>query len=417
MVDGPYTIVIEDRHGTPVQEVSLDAGERIVGRYRECDILLPSENVSRRHARLLVEAGRLFVEDLNSANGTFVNGIRIHERTAVADGAVVRIGDFTVRVQGAGGTQGPSAAHVRLIGRNLCVSDQVFEVDRATVVVGRGRDADITLPDPSVSRVHARLISQPDGHVLVEDMGSANGTFVNSQRVRIWQLAEGDILRFGNVEFLVEIPTADTVDGLKVPGGWFGRVLVAFRENLPWSIASVFALVALVAVGVLAVGSLSVPDEAPPGAGVPAAPTPAVTQSPTPAPPPADAAPPDPLKDALDLFARRDLDGAARVVDEVLRARPADPEAVQMSNRIAVERRARETLQAAAILKDPVAVAASLLDIPGDSIFRDDARGRLKTLLPDLERRKARACRARKVVDCARLRGLVTRTEAVLAAP
>lgn len=413
MSGGPYTVVIEDRHGTPVQEVSLDTGERIVGRYRECDILLPSENVSRRHARLLVEAGRLFIEDLNSANGVFVNGERIRERTALADGAVVRIGDFTMRVRGAGGTQGPPAAHVRLIGRNLSVEDQVFEVDRATVVVGRGRDAGITLPDPSVSRVHARLILQPDGHVLVEDMGSANGTFVNSQRVRIWQLAEGDLLRFGNVEFLVEIPTADTVDGLKVPGGWFGRVLVAFRENLPWSIASVFALVALVVVGVLVVGSLPAPDEAPPEAGVPAAPVPAVAQSLTPTPPPA----PDPLKHARDLFARRDLDGAARIVDEVLRARPADPEAVQMSNRIAVERRARETLQAAATRKDPVAVAASLLDIPGDSIFRDDARGRLKTLLPDLERRKARACRARKVVDCARLRGLVTRTEAVLAAP
>lgn len=417
MTKGSYTVVIEDRHGTPVQEVSLDAGERVLGRYRECDIILPSENVSRRHARLLVEGGRLFVEDLNSANGVFVNGDRIRERTALADGAVIRLGDFTLRVRGAGGTEGPPAAHVRLIGRNLSVTDQVFEVDRATFVVGRGRDAGITLPDPSVSRVHARLISQPDGHVLVEDMGSANGTFVNNQRVRIWQLAEGDLLRFGNVEFLVEIPTADTVDGLKVRGGWFGRAFVAFRENLPWSIASVFALVALVVVGVLVVESLSEPDEAPPGAGVPAAPAPALTPARSPAPPPADTAPLDPLKDAMDLLARRDLDGAARVVDEVLRARPADPEAVKMSNRIAVERGARETLRAAGLLKDPVAAAASLLDIPGDSIFRDDARGRLRTLLPDLERRKARACRARKVVDCARLRGLVTRAEAVLATP
>lgn len=417
MTEGSYTIVIEDRHGTPVQEVTLDAGERIVGRYRECDIILPSENVSRRHARLLVEGGRLFVEDLNSANGVFVNGERIRERTALADGAFVRLGDFTVRVRGAGGREGPSAAHVRLIGRNLFVTDQVFEVDRATLVVGRGRDAGITLPDPSVSRVHARLISQPDGHLLVEDMGSANGTFVNNQRVRIWQLAEGDLLRFGNVEFLVEIPTADTVDGLKGPGGWFARALVAFRENLPWSIASVFAIVVLVVVGVLVVGSLSEPDEAPPGAGVPAMPAPAVAGSPTPPSPPADAALPDPLKDALDLFARRDLDGAARIVDEVLRARPADPEAVKVSNRITVERRARETLQAATALKDPVAAAASLLDIPGDSIFRDDARGRLRTLLPDLERRKARACRAQKVVDCARLRGLVTRAEAFLGSP
>lgn len=410
MTGGSYTIVIEDRHGTPVQEVRLDAGERIVGRYRECDIILPSENVSRRHARLLVEGDRLFVEDLGSANGTYVNGERIRERTVLADRAVLRIGDFTLRVRGEGGAERSSAPPVRLIGRNLSFADQVFEVNRVTVVVGRGRDAGITLPDPSVSRVHARLLWQPDGHVLVEDMGSANGTFVNNQRVRIWQLAEGDLLRFGNVEFLVEIPTANTVDGLKVPGGWFGRALLAFRENLPWGIASMFALVALVVVVVL-VGRLpSGPAEAPTDTGAGAATPPPAGQPP--ASPPAEAPSPDPLDGARDLFARRDLDGAARVVDEVLRARPGDPEAVKMSNRIAVERRARDAWQAAAALKDPVAVAASLLDIPGDSIFRDDARGRLRTLLPDLERRKARVCRARKVVDCARLRGLVTRAEA-----
>lgn len=412
MSEGPYTILIEDRHGTPVQEISLDAGERIVGRFRECDIILPSESVSRRHARLFVERDGLFIEDLNSANGVFVNGVRIRERASLEDGAMVRIGDYTLRVRGVQGAEGRRTTHVRLIGRNLTVADQVFEVDRPTFVVGRGRDAGITLPDPSVSRVHARLITQPDGHVLVEDMSSANGTFVNNQRVRIWQLAEGDVLRFGNVEFLVEIPTADTVDGLKAPG-WFGRVAIVFRENPAWGIASMVALVAVVVVGILVVASLSEPDRTPVS---PEVAGPAVQVSPPPQSAPSPAAP-DPLKDAMEMLAKRDLDGAARIVDAVLRERPSDPDAVKMSNRIAVERRARETLQMAMTRKDPVAAAASLLDFPEGSVFRDDARGRLKSLLPDLQRRKARACGARKVVDCARLRGLVSRTEAVLSAP
>ncbi len=413
MKDGRFTIVIEDRHGAPVQEVSLDSGERVVGRFRECDIILPSENVSRRHARLVVEHDALFVEDMGSANGTFVNGERIRERVALGDGAVVRIGDFTLRVKAPGGIGARRVAYPRLIGRNLSVADQVFEVNRPTLVVGRGRDAGITLPDPSVSRVHARLICQPDGHLLVEDMGSANGTYVNNQRVRIWQLAEGDLLRFGNVELLVEIPSADTVDDLKPPS-WLARAWLAFRENLVWGIASVVMLVALVVVVVLVVGSRPGLDEPGPGV-VPtqghAAPQPAPSGGPSETPSP------DPLKEVMNLFARRDLDGAARVVDEVLRSRPADPEAVKMKNRIAVERRARETLQAALLVKDPVGAAASLLDIPSDSIFSDDARGRLKTLLPHLERRKDRACRARKVADCARLRGLVGRAEAYLVGP
>lgn len=413
MTDGFYTVVIEDRHGTPVQEVSLGSGQRIVGRYRDCDIILPSENVSRHHARLVVEGGQLFVEDLNSANGVFVNGERIHDRTALREGSVARIGDFTLRVVGSGRSRRSPSARIRLLGRNLSVTDQVFDVNRPTLIVGRGRDAEINLPDPSVSRVHARLISQPDGHVLVEDMGSANGTFVNNQRVRIWQLSEGDILRFGNVEFQVEIPTADTVDKLKVPGGWFGRAVMAFWENLPWSIAVVLALMALVMVGIFAVGSLTEQDETMEASGTDALTVADVAPEVSPAP----SETPDPLKEAMDLLARRELDEAARVAQEVLRSRPADPEVVKTVNRIEAERRARDTLSAAAAQKDPIVAAASLLDIPEDSIFHADARERLKTLLARLERSKSRACRAGKVVDCARLRGLVNRTKAVLVTP
>lgn len=47
------------------------------------------------------------------------------------------------------------------------------------VVIGRSDDADLVLEDGEVSRRHARITPQPDGSATIEDLGSANGTFVN----------------------------------------------------------------------------------------------------------------------------------------------------------------------------------------------------------------------------------------------
>jgi pSer/pThr/pTyr-binding forkhead associated (FHA) protein len=54
--------------------------------------------------------------------------------------------------------------------------------------VGRSPDCDIHIDAPGLSRLHARLVPTADG-VIVEDLESTNGTFVNGYRVRRWQSA------------------------------------------------------------------------------------------------------------------------------------------------------------------------------------------------------------------------------------
>ena len=69
--------------------------------------------------------------------------------------------------------------------------------------VGRDRQADVTVDDPSLSRVHARLAVDQDGQISIDDLGSTNGIFVNGTEQLSSYLMLGDIVRFGRVEYVV----------------------------------------------------------------------------------------------------------------------------------------------------------------------------------------------------------------------
>ena len=74
--------------------------------------------------------------------------------------------------------------------------------------VGRGARADFVLEAALVSRLHCRLTAEPSRQLIVEDLESTNGTFVNGRRVGTATLAAGDTLRVGRVELSVNKETA-----------------------------------------------------------------------------------------------------------------------------------------------------------------------------------------------------------------
>jgi len=75
------------------------------------------------------------------------------------------------------------------------------------VVVGRASDLDMVLVEDMVSRRHA-TISVSGDHVLIQDLGSTNGTFVNGERVKRTQLSEGDRVLIGTS--IIKVVTADS---------------------------------------------------------------------------------------------------------------------------------------------------------------------------------------------------------------
>ncbi len=75
----------------------MDEGRPLfVGRTMECDLHLPAPAVSRRHAVFMAKGGKCGVKDLDSANGTYLNGARITKPMRLRDGDVVQIANFVI---------------------------------------------------------------------------------------------------------------------------------------------------------------------------------------------------------------------------------------------------------------------------------------------------------------------------------
>lgn len=62
-----------------------------IGRTDSCDVLIPNRQVSRMHSRLVLSDQGVFLEDLNSKNGTFHNGTQVNDRVYLKDGDVIQI--------------------------------------------------------------------------------------------------------------------------------------------------------------------------------------------------------------------------------------------------------------------------------------------------------------------------------------
>jgi DNA-binding winged helix-turn-helix (wHTH) protein len=82
----PFRLLMEDG------QVSLAEGATTLGRSLDCTVTVPSTTVSRCHARIMLAGGQAVLEDLQSKNGTFVNGARIEQPTPLADGDRIQLG-------------------------------------------------------------------------------------------------------------------------------------------------------------------------------------------------------------------------------------------------------------------------------------------------------------------------------------
>lgn len=78
-------------------------------------------------------------------------------------------------------------------------------IDRERIVIGRGRKADLSLAEATISRAHAALGFDASGF-FVEDLGSTNGTMVNGARIVRQALSSDDEIQMGKLRIGVSLP-------------------------------------------------------------------------------------------------------------------------------------------------------------------------------------------------------------------
>src|SRR5215813_210744 len=83
--------------------------------------------------------------------------------------------------------------------------------------IGRGRGTSIVLPHPLISRQHCELY-EVGGRLMVRDLGSLNGTFVNNQRIQESPIEPGELLTVGTVTFRAVYEAADASPGAHKAG-------------------------------------------------------------------------------------------------------------------------------------------------------------------------------------------------------
>ncbi len=156
----------------------------LIGADARCDVVVDRPVVSARHCRLTETGDGFLLEDLNSSNGTFVNGRRIDSPVSVSQRDSVTLG-----------------RSVPMVWPDLAARGAIEpETAAKTVRIGRLPENDIVLDYPMVSGFHARILTGTDGHRL-EDLGSTNGTAIGSLRNRITcaRLSPGDAVYFGSL--------------------------------------------------------------------------------------------------------------------------------------------------------------------------------------------------------------------------
>ena len=244
----------------------VDAGRELpvgqallVGRDPAADLVISETEVSSRHASLIPSEEGIAIKDLESTNGTFVNGDRVSGTRQLVVGDLIQVGGTVLevrtqeepaRIEAADpGAAGPASGPVDPVepepaGGAVELGPPAFQRTRARqipmvptlvfvagqragtnvpvgdqVVLGRdGATADVILDrDSDVSRRHATFSPAGEG-MTVQDLGSTNGTFVNGERITTAvALTTGDQVQIGETVIEVLISSARAAPAAAAP--------------------------------------------------------------------------------------------------------------------------------------------------------------------------------------------------------
>lgn len=229
-----WKLVIEDDEGKRTV-VPLSRDDYTIGRQEGNTIRLTERNISRQHSRVRKKNGAngalkesFSIEDRQSYNGVFVNGLRVATAQDLQHGDLIQIGDYRIILQDDAAEAEEAAAIpvvaetdikatipmaqaargsllmerpnrlVMLVGPTPGVE---YPLDGERLTIGRAEDATISVNHNSVSRLHCEVHALGDGRFEIVDKGSSNGVRVNGVDLRRSIIEAGDLIELGDVRF------------------------------------------------------------------------------------------------------------------------------------------------------------------------------------------------------------------------
>ncbi len=232
-----------------------------LGRAEDADLTLDDDHISRYHSKLTVLSGA-WLQDLRSANGTFVNGERVvggvrlfhgdllgidtHRFQVCCDSEELtpikpfdplppkamssvtqsqKIAEPDITEFGVVAPEPPPSAetrHQELVGAHLLgasepIEGRIFALPMGTTTVGRDPTSNIVIEDASVSAQHAQLVLRAEG-LTITSLIATNGTQVNGKPVTTVTLEPSDRITLGRVHLIYQH---------QAQGSWLSRA--------PWS--------------------------------------------------------------------------------------------------------------------------------------------------------------------------------------
>jgi pSer/pThr/pTyr-binding forkhead associated (FHA) protein len=177
--------------------IRLAAGETIVGRSRDCDLCIPSSDISRRHCLIALVNGQVTVEDLSSANGTFLNGVRITGTRSVRADDLLRIGPltFTVKFEGTQLNMAPVPAAAKPGTKPAKSTGAVPDTKTPDVIPLVDTDTHPTAPTPPPPTKSAPAKAEPAAEKILPAAGPSDDDDAVNLDDLSWDLPAGKSFR------------------------------------------------------------------------------------------------------------------------------------------------------------------------------------------------------------------------------
>ncbi|MFH0907377.1 MAG: FHA domain-containing protein [bacterium] len=174
-----------------------------VGRSSQCAWRVPADekDVSSRHVRISRKGGAVWIEDLDSSNGTYYHGKTI-KKLKLKPGMRIGVGTCIIAVE-AGGATGPVESIPEIVMLSGRSRGQRKDIRPGTFTIGSDPGSSMNLLDMLISRHHAEIVMKEDKSCWMKDLGSKNGTSVNDTPLRSGQerlLKDGDKISFAHFE-------------------------------------------------------------------------------------------------------------------------------------------------------------------------------------------------------------------------